>query len=200
MSHAKPGSFSKFLNFLATARGKTRNHKHLYDVISKSRYNAMNPQHKVKYRLSEEDGKYHLLPGDQWPHVIEAERAENSARQKRLNNNARAARLLKMQGPPPAHSLPRSRRHLPKSSIMTPTGSPLSPSTRRNKSRNTPEQNMYDIIRRKFEEYAKEEGISYRRSIQKLESYREDLQAGILDYIKEGHSVDEAFKIADVLK
>ena len=197
MSEAKPGSFSKFLNFLATARGKTRNHKHLYDVISKSRYNAMNPQHKVKYRLSEEDGKYHLLPGDQWPHVIEAER---STRQRRLNNVARAARLLKMQGPPSAHSLPRSRQHVPKSFIMTPTGSPLSPSTRRNRSRNTPVQNAYDIIRTKFEEYAKNEGISYRKSIKKLESYREDLQAGILDYIKEGHSVHEAFKIAEVLK
>ena len=197
MSHAKPGSFSNFLNFLATARGTVRNHKHLYDIISKSRYNAMNPQHKVKYRLSEEDGKYHLLPGDQWPHVIEAER---SARHKRLNNNARAARLLKMQGPPSAHSPLRSRRHLPKSSIMTPTGSPLSPSTRRNRSRNTSGQNIDAIVHKKLVEYAEEEGMSYDKSVEKLNSYSKKFQAKIIHYIKEGNSLHEAFKIADVLK
>lgn len=200
---------SKVKNWLARTRGKTRNHKHLYDIISKSRYNAMMPEHKVKYRFFEEDGKYHLLPSQLWPHVIAG---EHSVRQKKLNNNARAARLLKMQGPPNAPSLIRSKtKRLPTSSKMTPTGSPLSPSTpqRTTTRKNTPKNktntvpfklNAYnDDVQIKIREYLRTQHKTLDDTLTKLHSYNADFQDMILLYIRQGNTLKEAFDLADDL-
>ena len=197
MSNRGPGLVSRLLNLLATARGTTRNHKHIYPIITKARYNAMDPMHKVLYRRSEEDGKYHLLPDNEWPHV-------KAARTRKLNANARNARLLKMSQPPPVYSPARSRMskgslRLPNSSIMTPTGSPLSPSTRRNTTaKNTRRLNTYDKdVQLKIVEYMNEKGKTVDETLRKLDSYSPELKDLILLSVGNGASLEEAFETAE---
>jgi hypothetical protein len=167
----------------------------------------MDPNHKVKYRHSEKDGKYHLLPGDEWPHVIAArERAarrraeEVSARSKGVNNNARAARLAKMSQPPAESFLPPRRPKytpLPRSFTMVPTGSPLS--GRRNTTRrNTRTLNTYDQdVQQKIIEYTEETGKTVHATLQKLKQYSPEFQDLIIYSLANGGSLQEAFDNAD---
>jgi len=208
-----PGLVSRLLNLLATARGTTRNHKHIYPVITKGRYNAMDPLHKVKYRL-EANGKYHLLPDNEWPHVVReaAERRaaeavvaeqraeEAAARSKNLNRNARTRRFSKMSVPPATQSPRRSKYpQIPSSFKMSSTGSPLSPSTRRNTTaRNTRRLNTYDKeVQLSVLEYMNQKGKTVDETLRKLDSYSQELQDLILLSVGNGASLEEAFETAD---